>query len=355
MNRAISQLIGFQFKNFFRTPGIIFWAILFPILMAWVLGIAFTQGGPQQKTIYWVSQDEGPFQKKTDLEPSGTSEVVTGEDLQIPASLIFVPATEAEALQALRRGETSLYFVETADSIIYFFDPLNPDAQNTYLLLEKYLHQTTGSPTEEVRPITSRGNRYIDFLIPGLIALGIMNTCMWGISWNLIEYRMKKLLRRMVATPMKKTDFLISLFITRFVIGAFEASVLFVFATFYFDVRLQGSFIAFFLLFSAGVVAFSGIAVAIASRSASSQVGNGLINAVVLPMTILSGIFFSYQNFPEWALPVIKVLPLTLLADGIRGVFIEGHGIVEASLSIIILSITGIFFFILGLKLFRWY
>jgi ABC-2 type transport system permease protein len=206
-----------------------------------------------------------------------------------------------------------------------------------------------------IMPITTKGNRYIDFLIPGLIAMGIMNSCLWGISWNLIEFRMKKLLRRMVATPMSKKDFLLSNLITRTLIGAFETSTLLLFAFLYFRISLEGSVLALLLIYLAGIMAFSGIAIIISSRTASSQIGNGLINAVTLPMMILSGIFFSYHNFPDWCIPFIKYLPLTLLADSIRSIFIEGAGIKEISTAFVVLTLTGVVSFFAGLKMYKWY
>jgi ABC-2 type transport system permease protein len=356
MNKALYQLILFQFKNFFRTPGIVFWAVLFPILMAWILGIAFTQRGVQRKTVYIIESSDRLMQDHFQVKDTGTFEVEIGSDMGAPTSIKFWEKTEEEALLALKRGQITLYLQIRNDEVVYNFDPQNPDAQNTYLLLERALSPDSPQKRQHtINPITAQGNRYIDFLIPGLIALGIMNTCMWGISWNLIEFRMKKLLRRMVATPMKKTEFMISLIISRLLLGGFEALVLFAFAHFYFDVMLTGSLIALFLIFLAGVVAFSGISVIAASRSASSQVGNGLINAIVLPMTILSGIFFSYHNFPEPIVSVLKYLPLTVLADAIRGIFIEGLGVGDIIAPMITLIVPGIVLFFAGLKIFKWY
>ncbi|WMJ71839.1 ABC transporter permease [Cytophagaceae bacterium ABcell3] len=355
MNSPLVQLIIFQFKNFYRTPGIVFWAILFPILMAWVLGLAFTTTGVQHKTVYRVSNVEGPFSEKTGIPPQQKGELSLGEDLDAVVLLTVMPASEEEAIRALRRGVIPLYFTETEDSLFYHFDKQNAEAQNTYLLIERELSPKLRESAQTIEPVTATGSRYIDFLIPGLIALGIMNSCMWGISWNLIEYRMKKLLRRMVATPMRKTDFLISMFISRFVLALIEAIILYVFASIFFNVEISGSLLAFLLVFTGGIAAFAGIAVIASARSASSQVGNGIINAVVLPMTILSGVFFSYHNFPEWAVSVIQFLPLTLLADSLRSVFIEHAGIGDVLLPFIILSTTGGVTFAIGLKLFKWH
>jgi ABC-2 type transport system permease protein len=182
-----------------------------------------------------------------------------------------------------------------------------------------------------------------------------MNSCIWGIGWNLIDSRIKKLLRRMVATPMKKSVFLTAHMITRFIVLFSEASILFVFARVAFGVVIQGSPLALLLVYLSGTFAFAGIAILTSSRAANTQVGNGLINAVVLPMTIVSGVFFSYHNFPDWIEAIVKFLPLTLVADSLRAIFNEGAGIKQIFLPVVILITTGALTFVAGLKIYKWY
>ncbi|NJO69582.1 MAG: ABC transporter permease [Bacteroidetes bacterium] len=192
-------------------------------------------------------------------------------------------------------------------------------------------------------------------MIPGLIGMGIMMSCMWGISYSLIEKRSKKLLRRMVATPMKKPLFLASLFTARFTMNLVEAIVLFIFAFYYFGMTVQGNIASLVVLLLAGNVAFSGLAVLISSRTASPEVGNGLINAIVTPMMVLSGVFFSYHSFPDWIIQIIRPLPLTMLNDSVRAVFNEGAGFAETAVPTLILLLEGGIFFVIGLKIFKWY
>ena len=185
--------------------------------------------------------------------------------------------------------------------------------------------------------------------------MGIMMSVMWGISYGMIERRKLKLLRRMVATPMNKAYFLASIILARIIINALEAGVLFAFAYFYFDIVIQGSWLAFILLFASGNMAFAGIAILSSSRTSNTEIGNGVINAVVTPMMILSGIFFSYRNFPDWSVQIIQYLPLTMLTDGIRSVFNEGAGIMFVMPAVGLLSAIGIIAFSIGLKIFKWY
>jgi ABC-type multidrug transport system permease subunit len=279
---------------------------------------------------------------------------ITDEDLGNTV-IRFQPAGWEEAMIQLKRGTLSVVIEETGGEILYHFDPLNPDAQLTYLKLTRLF----GDPLQQaqksgnnIRPLTLTGTRYIDFLIPGLVAMGVMMSCMWGLSYGIIDRRSKKLLRRMVATPMKKSYFLIALITVRVAMNILESALLVLFAWLVFGITIQGSVPALVLMFLAGNIAFAGIAVFISSHTSNTEVGNGFINAVVMPMMVISGIFFSYHNFPEWSIPVIRKLPLTLLADSIRSIFIEGA---DVSLAFILLTATGIIFFAAGLRLFKWH
>jgi ABC-type multidrug transport system permease subunit len=235
---------------------------------------------------------------------------------------------------------------------------MNSDAELTYLKLSsivgkgEILETKAGS---EIKPLTIKGTRYIDFLVPGLITMGVMMSCMWGISYGLIEKRSKKLLRRLVATPMKKSHFLIALITVRTTMNLIESMVLLLFSLFAFKMSIQGNLTALIILYLSGNIAFSGIAVFVSSHTSNTEVGNGLINVVVMPMMVLSGIFFSYHNFPDWSIGVIKNIPLTMMTDGIRSIFNEGAGFHEVAMPVIILLAIGVLFFSAGLKIFKWH
>jgi ABC-type multidrug transport system permease subunit len=178
---------------------------------------------------------------------------------------------------------------------------------------------------------------------------------MWGLSYGIIEKRSKKLLRRMVATPMKKSYFLIGLITVRVGMNFVESGLLLLFSWLVFGITIQGNIPALIALFIAGNIAFAGIAVFISCHTSSTEVGNGFINAVVMPMMVLSGVFFSYHNFPDWSISFIQKLPLTMVADGIRSLIIEGAGIMDVSASFFILVAIGVVFFGAGLRIFKWY
>jgi ABC-type multidrug transport system permease subunit len=266
--------------------------------------------------------------------------------------------TEEEAIRALKRGTISLFIKRSqgGENVCFYFDPRNSEAQTTYLVLERALDADAGHQSRSVIvPLEVQGTRYIDFLVPGLLAMGIMNSALWGIGWALIEIRMKKLLRRMSATPMRKTTFLCSHFVTRLIVNALEFFALFIFAYCYFGVKIQGSVLALLIVFVSGNIAFAGLAIFTSSRTSNPRVGNGLINAITFPMMLLSGIFFSYHHFPRWAIPIVQKLPLTLLTDSMRSIFNEGAGLAQIGLPAFILSASGLLFFYVGMRIYKWY
>ena len=262
------------------------------------------------------------------------------------------------SMMMLKRGTVNVVLIGNGKSTEYHFDPLNSDAQISYLKLYPLIGAgkiLEADNNQEIKPLTVTGTRYIDFLVPGLVSMGVMMSCMWGISYGIIEKRSKKLLRRLVATPMRKSHFLIAMIMVRIAMNFIESSVLIVFALVVFKMQIQGDVTSLFAIFLAGNIAIAGIAVFFSSHTSNTEVGNGLINAVVMPMMVLSGIFFSYHNFPDWSIPVIQKLPLTMLADGVRSIVNEGAGYGQAGLPILILTATGVIFFSAGLKIFKWH
>lgn len=368
-HNQLFQLISAHFKDIIRRPAVIFWGIIFPILMSLGLGVAFTRKPDIVRhvaVIGQVSQEAGIISdflktraEKTDHADSRKPAYrITLEDEKLgDTTFLFRETTWDQAMVLLKRGNLNVVMSEANGRVEYHFDPLNPDAQFTYFKLAGLMDGTAGPPAaaESFRPLTVTGTRYIDFLVPGLIAMDIMMSCMWGMSYGMIDKRAKKLLRRMVATPMKKSYFLMAMMTVRILMNAIEALLVFVFAWLVFDITIQGSLPGLAAVFLAGNIAFGGIAIFVSSRTDNTEIGNGLVNAVVMPMMVLSGIFFSYHNFPEWSIPLIQKLPLTLLADGLRGVFIEGAGFADMLGPSLIMTGIGTAFFLAGLRVFKWH
>ncbi len=341
-HHPLLQLLLMHYREFIREPVALFWTFVFPIALSGIIGLGFSSDQTPKYSVAVTTQ-----------VPQRLHTVLT--QLQYKTTIVKY---HEEGLLLLRKGVAVLLVSSplATDSLVFHYDKHNENAQTAYLNISNLL-LSIAAPEQKIRTtqLTTRGNRYIDFLIPGLLAMGLMNSALWGMGWSLVDMRIKKLLRRIVATPLSRYLFLLSHFIMRYVFATLEVAALYIFAYFLFDIHITGSFIAFVLLASAGLWAFSGISILIASRTANSNVANGLINAVYLPMSLVSGVFFNYHGFPDWVVNIIEKLPLTLLADGLREIFNEGATLEQVFTKILWLLVIGAATFLLGLKIYKWY
>ncbi len=361
MNHPLFRLTIAAIKEYLREPGAIFWSFGFPILMAIGLGVAFSGN---QEIVHGVALVPGNETSDTLVNSrllnnhtvKDTTVVREFSGKQGVTRYIFHITSWDEAEIMLKRGKISSILTEKNNAIQYHYDPVSPEGELIQMQLSNFFATgSLGRNTESIEPIDTKGLRYIDFLIPGLIAMGIMMSIMWGVCYSLIEKRSKKLLRRMVATPMKKAHYLISQITSRIIVTLLETIIILIFAHYFFGILVQGSILALFAVFIAGNLCFFGFSILISSRTANTQVGNGLISFVTTPMLVLSGIFFSYQNFPDWAVSIIKFLPLTILVDDLRSIVNEGAGFLNILDGFAILSVTGTLTFFIGLRMYKWY
>jgi ABC-2 type transport system permease protein len=202
--------------------------------------------------------------------------------------------------------------------------------------------------------VTERGARYIDFLIPGLVGMNLMSGSMWGIGWVIVNMRVRKLLKRMLAAPMRRRHLLYAQALARLLLIPFEVVVILLFARLAFDVRVAGSLLAVGVLCVAGAACFAAIAILVASRAQNNETVSGLMNLVMMPMFVLSGVFFSAAHFPQAMQPLINALPLTALNDSLRAVIVDGAGLGATVKPLLVMAVWGAVSFVAGLKLFRW-
>ena len=335
------QLLLMRLRTFTREPSATFWVFGFPLLMSVALGLAFRNQAGARLT---VAVTEGPER----------AAVVAA--LRASEGLSATEMTLDEAHEALRRGKVALAVVPAATPHL-LLDPTQPDARSAKLLVVDALQRAAGRidprPLSEER-VTVPGTRYIDFLVPGLLGFGLMSSSIWGLGWAIVQMRMGKLLRRLAATPMRRLDFLTAFATGRLIIALLEVVFFLGFARVIFDVRVAGNLVLFVLWGLLGALTFGGLSALVASRAQNSETASGLMNLVTLPMTVLSGVFFSASHFPGWLQPVLRVLPLTALIDGLRAVSIDGAGVGALVLPGLVLVAWGVGSFALALRLFRW-
>lgn len=343
---AYGHLLWVRILELKREPEIVFWVFGFPLLLSFGLGIAF-RNRPVASTSVAVVAGENAEQ--------------TAAVLRRPATGLVVHATVLDresAQKGFRLGKFDLLVEPNGNgSVTYDYDPARPESVLARSEIDALLQSTAGrkdSLATTSHPSSEPGSRYIDFLIPGLIGMGLMNSGMWGVGFSLVDMRQRKLLKRFVATPMRRSDFLLAVMSSRLVLMVAEVGVLLGFGMLAFHMPVAGSLLSLVLLGSIGAIAFGGVGLLTACRAQKIETASGLINLVMMPMWIFSGVFFSYEHFPAAAQPFIKALPLTALNDSLRATILEGASLPSQSARLLILALWGGVSFFLALRWFRW-
>jgi ABC-2 type transport system permease protein len=350
----LGQLILARIREFYREPEAVFWVYGFPILIVVALGIAF-RNKPVDRIAVDVQRDS---RQKADTG-AGSAEFVR-QTLSKDERYVVRIHDEADCRARLRTGKVGLVIVPPTDvepRYLYLFDPTRPESLLARSAVDDMLQRAAGR--KDPLPVGQQelhepGSRYIDFLIPGLLGMNLMGGGLWGVGFVTVDMRIRKVLKRFLATPMRKRDFLLGIMVSRLLFLVPEMVVVLLFAWMAFGVVIQGSLLAVAVLILLGAFTFAGIGLLLASRARTLEAVSGLMNLVMLPMWVLSGIFFSSERFPEAAQPFIKVLPLTPLIDALRNVSLEGASLGSQWLEVIVLAAWGVGSFGLALWWFRW-
>jgi ABC-2 type transport system permease protein len=310
---TLGQLLLWTFRDFLREPAALFWTLGFPIIMTLTLGQMTTHSRELRASV-------------AVLAPAGDAQRAEAWAAQAPDhEHVQWKVMPPEALpHALATGAVRLGLENAWDAGArqWRFDPADQQA----LLAYHQLRDELETRPKDTQPLQVPGTRYVDFLLPGLLALGLVNSCLWGIGWNLIEMREKRLLRLMLATPLRPEAFFASLLLGRLILAVAETGILLAFCVFVFHVQIQGSLGALLGLWVCALAGFFGLGMLVGSRTDKASVGQGLINAVTLPVFLISGVFFSLDNFPPWLGRIFHCFPPTLLVDATRAVINTGAG-----------------------------
>jgi ABC-type multidrug transport system permease subunit len=341
---SLWQLISVRFKEYTREPEALFWSFGFPILLAIGLGIAFRS--KPADILHVAVVNNGP--RATPL----------ADAIRRDKGLAVEQLAPDSAATALRTGRVAIVVSPDAvDGVRYEYDDTRPDARIAKLMVNDAVQRGAGRgdvlPIAE-RKVRERGSRYIDFVVPGLLGMTIMGGGIWGLGYSIVDQRRKNLLKRLVATPMSRAQYLASYVISRFVMLTVEVGVLLGFAAVLFDVPMRGSLLTVALIVVVSALSFGGIGLLIASRSKTIEGVSGLMNLSMLPMWVLSGVFFSSENFPAAVQPLIKALPLTATNDALRASMLRGVALPGLLPQLGVLTAWMLVCFGIALKIFRW-
>ncbi|CAN5864148.1 ABC transporter permease [soil metagenome] len=335
------QLTAARFREFLREPEAVFWVFAFPVLLTCALGLAFrSQGRPDVIAGIMAGPGAGTLEQTLTREPGVRVRVLD----------------RAGADEALRHGAIHVLVI-AGSPVTYELDPSRPESRVGRYVVDERIQAAAGR--QSAVPVSDRlisvpGSRYIDWVVPGLLGMNIMGTGMWSVSFAVVQARTRKLLKRLMATPMQRSHYLLAQMLARLIFLILEVGALLGFARLVFGIPINGSWLTLTGFCLLGAVTFSGLGLLVASRAKTVEGVSGLVNLVMVPMWIFSGVFFASENFPDPMQPFISLLPLTALNETLRGVMIDGAGIRALASQAGILSAWLVVSFVAALKLFRW-
>lgn len=342
-DHPLVQLTLVRYREFYREPEAIFWVFLFPVLLTAGLGIAFRTRPPERTPVALVAH--------------GSSDSTLARALADADGLKLRVLSDSAAAQALRTGDVALVAVPMGDSIQYRYDPERPDARTARLLVDEAVQRAAGRAdpvASSDRTVRETGARYVDFVVPGLLGMNLMGSGMWGIGFAVVDARRKHLLKRLVATPMSRSQYLASFVLSRLTFLVVEVVLLLGFAALVFGVPVRGSLLLLAAICLVAALTFSSLGLLVASRPRTVEGVSGLMNLVMVPMWILSGVFFSSSRFPDALQPLIQALPLTAAIDALRDTMLRGAGPGEVLPELALLLLWLVVTFLLAVRLFRW-
>jgi ABC-2 type transport system permease protein len=343
-DHPLVQLTLVRYREFFREPEAVFWVFVFPVLLTAGLGIAFRNQAPERTPVAVVE--------------NGAAAQAVMQALARSPDLLASVLTEPAAADALRTGRVALVVVPAGGSgVEYRFDTERPESRTARLLVDDALQRAAGRSDPlgvTDRQVQEPGARYVDFVVPGLLGMNLMGSGIWGLGFAIVDARRKKLLKRLIATPMSRTQFLASFVLSRLTMLVIEVGVLLGFAVVAFGVPLRGSIPSLLIICLLSALSFGALGLLLASRARTVEGVSGLMNLVMLPMWIFSGVFFSASRFPDALQPFIQALPLTAVNDALRASMLEGAAWQRLAPEIAIIAAWLVASFALAVRLFRW-
>jgi len=339
-----THLLGARLLELKREPEVVFWVFVFPLLLALGLGIAFRNkpGSTVSVAIVRGSQDAQFLLARSPQHDEFKTQITDPPDAQ----------------QGFRLGKFDLVVESDGKGgFQYRYDPARPESVLAKAEVDDALQRASGRKDAVASTTVASsepGSRYIDFLIPGLLGMNLMNSGLWGIGFALVDMRQRKLLKRYVGTPMRRGDFLLAIMSSRLILMVIEIGLLLVFGVLFFHMRVLGSLATITIIAGLGSLTFGGVGLLTASRAQKIESISGLINLVMMPMWIFSGVFFSYERFPAVIQPFIKALPLTALNDALRASILEGTPLLQQWPRLLVMVFWGGISFLVALKIFRW-
>jgi len=336
MWKRIYALFVARNTEFFRDRAALTWSILLPILIIFVFAYAFTEENPEKFKVAIISTSKS--------SPAG-------DEFKSTRFVKFIEVDDIDSnLRKIERHQVDLLF--DANSLKYWINQTSP---NGYIV-EKLLIAAFANSDRKLQQNLVEGDevRYLDWVIPGVIAMNMMWGALFGIGYVIVRYRKFGVLKRLRATPVTPFEFLTAQIMSRLWLLLVVNMLIFIGMDYFVDFRMNGSYLDLFIVFTLGCICLICCGLVIAARISSEEVANGLLNLMSWPMMFLSGIWFSLEGAHPWMQKFALILPLTHVTNAAREIMIDGAGLTQVADHLLVLGVTSVVLLVIGAKIFRW-
>lgn len=321
--------------EFIRDKSSVGWNILFPLLLVIGFALVFT-GDP--KPLFKVGVMGDPATLK-----HGDASLFQTKYVQ------FIPIDDqAKGIDKVEHFQLDM-LVDLRSGRRYWINATSP---NGYML-ERML-RAEGKTAYRRNVVTGREIRYVDWVVPGILAMNMMFSCLFGVGYVIVRYRKNGFLKRLKATPLRPFEFLLAQMVSRLLLIQTITVLVYAGCNYFIHFQMRGSYANLFLISLAGAICLISIGLLVASRLSSEELANGILNLITWPMMLLSGVWFSLEGTNPIVRKIAQFLPLTHLVDGARAIMTEGAGLADIAPHLAILVLMTAVFLSVGSLIFRW-
>ncbi|MDR3417586.1 MAG: ABC transporter permease [Nevskia sp.] len=323
--------------EFVRDRSTLGWNIAFPVLL--VLGLAYVFSGPGQ-----------PMFKVAVLAPPGAAlDAGLHPFLGTPQVQFYREEQQPVALHKVQLQRIDMLLDLTATPGRYWINEQSPKGK----LLEQLLRGAGGAPLQQ-EATQGAQVRYVDWVTPGVLGMNMMFSCLFGIGYVIVRYRKSGYLKRLNATPLRASEFLLAQLLSRLALIVLVNGAVFVACRLLLKVRMEGSYLDLLLLVTLAASSMIALGLLVSARIASEELAGGILNVLATPMMVICGVFFSIDGSPHALQLVAQLLPLTHLVNGARAIMLDGAGLAQIAPDLMALAAMSAVYLFLGAALFRW-
>ena len=326
-----TALVKARTMEFVRDKGTFFWNLLFPVIL--VVGFSFAFGG--EDTMFSIGTIG-----ENNLKNAAVFSLDSVETISYDSD------DDAAAIEKLRRHQIDL--LVNFNTKEYYLNEEASASDVIRILISNDLKDFTE------KSIEGDAIRYVDWVVPGIIGMNMLFSCMFGVGFVLVRYRKNGVLKRMKATPVRPLTFIKAQMASRFMIVLATSIIVFGGTNLFFHFMMNGSYLLLILITALSILCMISFGLIFAARLKSEELTSGLMNIMTFPMIIFSGVFFSLEGSPAIMQKLSKAVPLTHFIEGARSIMIDGAGIAEIAPHLLVLSVMTIVFLLTAALLFKW-